>query len=531
MSRPSENSTSCSRVTAAVLAPIATKTKQEMAGYTSVDFLERINLSKIGVTMRSVDLRLQGSKVGYGMSHEDIIAPIKTTIASAGAFERLILNNFAQYQYVPDKKHLPSGGTDCFSVVASDDIKQFIVDNVHRFEPSQAVVEEPKRDPLADVFSSDEERDVVFAAIRNKLVVSLAGDEAPNARHVIAEIFRAILKDVFADHELPPLPDAACQRLLFVLSETREEKMYRKSVGHVVIKKLRLARSTFHLLPFEAARRIVQSQGLKSGEAWKAFVRTKRHVALGLPSEPARVYADKWQGMGDWLGTNRIATQRRTYWNFEAARTFVQSLNLQSVASWKKFTKDSAFPKELPTNPPMAYKDKGWKTWGDWLGTNFVALQHRDYIRFSKARAYVRCLELRSREEWKAWWAKNRPSNIPQHVALVYQNDGWKGWGDFSGTGFVANQCRTFRPFEEARAFVRPLGIKSQSEWRRYAQSGRKPDDIPANPYTGYFGRGWTHWGDFLGTRTEKRKTSRKIKEDVGPFWAKRRSEQTAEGE
>lgn len=259
-------------------------------------------------------MRLQGSKVGHGMLHEDIIAPIKTTIASAGAFERLILNNFAQYQHIPDKKHLPSGGTDCFSVVVSDEIKQFIVDNVHRFKPCPAVAEEPKRDPLADVFSSYGDRDLVFAAIRNKLTVSLTGDEAAKARHVIAEVFGAIVKEVFADYELPPLSDTACRRLLFVLSETREEKMYRKSVGHVVIKKLRLARSTFHLLPFEAARQIVQSQSLKSGEDWKAFVRTKRHVELRVPSEPARVYPDKWQGMGDWLGTNRIATQRRTYW-------------------------------------------------------------------------------------------------------------------------------------------------------------------------------------------------------------------------
>jgi hypothetical protein len=458
------------------------------------------------------------------MSHEDIIAPIKTTIASAGAFERLILNNFAQHQYIPDKKHLPSGGTDCFSILAADEIKQFIVDNVQQFKDGQAVIEEPKRDPLGDVFTSDEERDVVFADIRNKLAQRLAGDDAPRARHVIAEIFGAIIKEVFADHELPPVRDNACRQLLFVLSETREKKMYRKAVGHVVVKKLRLARSTFHLLPFEAARCVVQSQNLKSGEDWKAFVRTKRHVSLRVPSEPARVYSDKWQGMGDWLGTNRIATQRRVYWQFEAARAFVHTLNLQTVASWKEFTRDSIFPEGLPTNPAMAYKNKGWKTWGDWLGTNFVALRDRDYIRFSKARTYVRCLNLRSREEWKAWWAKNRPSNIPQNVAMVYRDDGWKGWGDFLGNGFVANQCRIFRPFEQARAFVRPLGIKSQSEWRRYAQSGSKPDDIPANPYTAYFDRGWTHWGDFLGTRMDKLKTGRKIKDDVGPFWRKKRS-------
>jgi superfamily II DNA or RNA helicase len=57
-----------------------------------------------------------------------------------------------------------------------------------------------------------------------------------------------------------------------------------------------------------------------------------------------------------------------------------------------------------------------------------------------------------------------------------------------------------FRTFEDARAFVRRLGLKTYTEWRQYASSGEKPHDIPYDPYNVYAQSGWAGWGDWLGT-------------------------------
>jgi len=43
------------------------------------------------------------------------------------------------------------------------------------------------------------------------------------------------------------------------------------------------------------------------------------------------------------------------------------------------------------------------------------------------------------------------------------------------------------------------MGLKSQTEWLAYCKSGKKPDDIPANPNRTYAG-GWMGYGDWLGT-------------------------------
>ena len=56
-----------------------------------------------------------------------------------------------------------------------------------------------------------------------------------------------------------------------------------------------------------------------------------------------------------------------------------------------------------------------------------------------------------------------------------------------------------WRSFEEARAFVRRLGLKSSSEWFAYCRSGKKPNDIPIGPHQVYANAGWIRWSDWLG--------------------------------
>jgi len=67
---------------------------------------------------------------------------------------------------------------------------------------------------------------------------------------------------------------------------------------------------------------------------------------------------------------------------------------------------------------------------------------------------------------------------------------------------------RKWRSFEEARKFIRKLKLKSETEWRKYCKSGKKPLDIPYHPDRTYK-KEWRNWGDWLGTKSvanQKRK-------------------------
>lgn len=190
----------------------------------------------------------------------------------------------------------------------------------------------------------------------------------------------------------------------------------------------------------------------------------------------------------------------RKFRPFEEARTFVRSLGLKSGTEWRAYVSLSALP-NIPTNPVPVYKDKGWVSWPDWFGTATAPKPNRTlFLPFEGARAFARSLGLKSKAEWRAYYKLNRPKNMPSYLDAYYKDKGWVNWGDFLGTGNVAFSKKTFRPFEEARAFVRALGLKRQKEWISYAGSDKRPLDIPSDPHLFYAGKGWVGYGDWLGT-------------------------------
>ncbi len=62
--------------------------------------------------------------------------------------------------------------------------------------------------------------------------------------------------------------------------------------------------------------------------------------------------------------------------------------------------------------------------------------------------------------------------------------------------------CHNWRPFEEARSFVRSLGLNSQTEWQVWSKSNAKPDNNPTDPRQDYKDQGSISMGDWHGTNT-----------------------------
>ena len=57
------------------------------------------------------------------------------------------------------------------------------------------------------------------------------------------------------------------------------------------------------------------------------------------------------------------------------------------------------------------------------------------------------------------------------------------------------------RTFNEARVFVRGLGLKNRKEWREYCRSANKAPGIILNAERKYENKGWKGWDDFLGIK------------------------------
>lgn len=271
---------------------------------------------------------------------------------------------------------------------------------------------------------------------------------------------------------------------------------------------------------FEEARAFAQSLKLNSQNEWVKFCKGKLPeigtLPVDIPANPYQTYRSKgWEGFGNWLGTGRIASQKMVYRTFEEARAFVQSLNLKNENEWRSFSKGQllekgTLPADIPASPHTTYANKGWQGFGDWLGTGTIAPRLRKFLPFEEARAFVHSLQLKSQKEWRKF-SKGElpnkgmlPANIPATPNEAYATAGWKGMGDWLGTGTIAPRLRKFLPFEEARRCVHTLKLKNVAEWQKFCrgqliEKGILPPDIPAAPQSAYASKGWAGFGDWLG--------------------------------
>ena len=151
----------------------------------------------------------------------------------------------------------------------------------------------------------------------------------------------------------------------------------------------------------------------------------------------------------------------RKYLPFLEARAFARGLGLKSQTEWYAFCKGEMqhvgrLHASIPTNARSVYENRGWQSVGDWLGTGTVANQFKKYRPFPEARAFARGLKLKTRAEWRAFCRGEMPrlgrlpADIPMLAERTYATKGWKGMGDWLGTGAIAPICRKFRPFAEA---------------------------------------------------------------------------------
>lgn len=188
--------------------------------------------------------------------------------------------------------------------------------------------------------------------------------------------------------------------------------------------------------------------------------------------------------------------------SYEKAREYVHTLNLKNKNDWFNYSKSRKRPKNLSCDPYRTYKNKGWVSWGDFLGTGRVANQGRTYLSFEDAREFAHFKKFKDKKDWfKYCKSEEKPDDIPYDPYRTYKNEGWVSWGDFLDTENISPIIKTkkFKSFVEAKETVKLLDIKSKNDWFKFKKLGLIPNDIPGNPYNHYKNKGWISWPDFLG--------------------------------
>jgi hypothetical protein len=255
---------------------------------------------------------------------------------------------------------------------------------------------------------------------------------------------------------------------------------------------------------YNDTKKIICKLNLKGQQEWSDYCKSGDKPDY-VPAAPHQVYKNKgWVGYGDWLGTGNVHTKE--FCSIYDAKKIIRQIiwngnKLSSKSDYGNWAKSKNRPKNIPYSPDRTYKNE-WSGWGDFLGTGSIAPKDKQYRPFKEAREFVGSLGLKTNREWDEYCKSgDKPDDIPATPRLTYKND-FKTAGDWLGTGTIAPQDKQFRPFKEAREFVRALHLKGDSEWREYCKSGNKPDDITSIPWNVYKKEGWKNLGDFLGTGT-----------------------------
>ena len=229
---------------------------------------------------------------------------------------------------------------------------------------------------------------------------------------------------------------------------------------------------------FKEARKFVRELGLKSDHEWKQYCKSGNKPEY-IPTNPDKFYKNAgWKSLPDWLGTGTIATKHRIYLPFKEARKFVRDLHLTGQKNWREYCTSGNKPDNIHTNPDKFYKNKGWITFGDWLGTGTIATKDRIYLPFKEARKIVHKLKLKNNAEWQKYCTSDKPDTIPSNPERQYKD--YIDSGDWLGTGTIDNRKRSksFLSAKEAKTILKKLfkeyGIKNLSDWNTFASDHKK---------------------------------------------------------
>ena len=254
-------------------------------------------------------------------------------------------------------------------------------------------------------------------------------------------------------------------------------------------------------LDYKDAKKIIHKLKLLSQYEHRDYARKNPVFFMknNLSTYPAGYYIKRgtWVSWGDYLGHGRVADQFKKFLNYKKAKKVVHQLKFKKARDFIEYAKLGKLPSNIPSAPQNHYKDKGWISWHDFLGTGFIEIKDRNYFNFEEAKKHVKKLKIKSATDFREK-RKNKiiSSRMPPKPYNYYSSD-WISWGDFLGTDYVAGRNRQYLDFEKAKEKIKNHNISSRKKYHSWIKNS-KIKNLPYNPNK-HYSQNWNGWSDFLG--------------------------------
>lgn len=120
-------------------------------------------------------------------------------------------------------------------------------------------------------------------------------------------------------------------------------------------------------LSYNEAKAFIQACGIKTQHEYFQW-RKSGNKPHNIPSAPESTYRE-FEGWGKFLGTGRIANQKRGFWDYDLAKAFFKILRVHSVKHYSELYESGMIPPEIPRRPDAYYKKIGsWISFSDLWG-------------------------------------------------------------------------------------------------------------------------------------------------------------------
>lgn len=186
-------------------------------------------------------------------------------------------------------------------------------------------------------------------------------------------------------------------------------------------------------------------------------------------------------------------------YSLKEAGKLIKKYKLKSSKQYKDSLKTGMIIRKFPYCPDEAYKNQGWISWANFLGTGRIHANKRAnmLVPYETAIDIVRNLNIKSAAQYRKYADdKKFPCEMPITPSNFYKDQGWVDWPTFLGT-IRKPECFTY---DELKKIVQNANILSGVEYEKFRENHPEKNRMPFNPIRFYTKKGtWVSSKDLLG--------------------------------
>jgi hypothetical protein len=129
-----------------------------------------------------------------------------------------------------------------------------------------------------------------------------------------------------------------------------------------------------------------------------------------------------------------IKSRKKDFLSYNEAVEYLKSFKFKTkndYLQWRKLNKI----KNLTAVPNIIYKDKGWISWGVYLGNNFIRPQEKTklFLSYEDAKKYLKDYNFILVRNYFEWHTNYNINYLPLNPHKFYKNSGWISFNDYFG--------------------------------------------------------------------------------------------------